>query len=100
MHCVNKSHPEFKILADTSGINETILAAKVSLWQESNSLENFPTVADLGIKADTIVEKSDQEAQRFNDQLRNNTNQLTNIAEDNFADWSSETNESEDPFLC
>jgi len=100
MACVNVNSPEFQNLLEDTGMNQHILAAKVTVWQEINGFENFPTVADLGIEADTIVEKTAEEAQRFNDQLRNNTNQLTNIAEDNFADWSSETNESEDPFLC
>jgi hypothetical protein len=100
MACVNVNSPEFQNLLEDTGMNQHILAAKVTVWQEINGFESFPSLADLGIEAYTIVEKTAEEAQRFNDQLRNNTNQLTNIAEDNFADWSSETNESEDPFLC
>jgi len=46
-HCVNRSSPEFKALAEQSNINPIILAAKVSLWQEVNGLDNFPTIADI-----------------------------------------------------
>ena len=41
-HCVNRSSQEFKALAEQSNINPIILAAKVSLWQEENGLDNFP----------------------------------------------------------
>lgn len=46
-HCVNRSSQEFKALAEQSNINPIILAAKVSLWQEKNGLDNFPTLEDI-----------------------------------------------------
>jgi hypothetical protein len=46
-HCVNRSSPEFKALAEQSSINPIILAAKVSLWQEKNGLDNFPALSDI-----------------------------------------------------
>jgi hypothetical protein len=46
-HCVNRSSPEFKALAEQSSINPIILAAKVSLWQEVNGLDKFPTINTL-----------------------------------------------------
>jgi len=46
-HCVNRSSQEFIALAEQSNINPIILAAKVSLWQEKNGLDNFPTVEDI-----------------------------------------------------
>lgn len=46
-HCVNRSSQEFKALAEQSNINPMILAAKVSLWQETNGLDNFPTIDDI-----------------------------------------------------
>ncbi len=46
-HCVNRSSQEFKALAEQSNINPIILAAKVSLWQEENGLDKFPTVDTL-----------------------------------------------------
>ena len=46
-HCVNRSSQEFKTLAEQSNINPIILAAKVSLWQEKNGLDNFPTINTL-----------------------------------------------------
>ena len=49
MHCVNRSSQEFKALAEQSNINPIILAAKVSLWQEANGLDNFPSIEDLNL---------------------------------------------------
>jgi hypothetical protein len=46
-HCVNRSSPEFIALAEQSNINPIILAAKVSLWQEENGLDNFPVLEDI-----------------------------------------------------
>jgi len=46
-HCINKNSPEFKALAEQSNINPIVLAAKVSLWQESNGLDNFPKLSDI-----------------------------------------------------
>lgn len=46
-HCVNRSSKEFKALAEQSNINPIILAAKVSLWQEENGLDKFPTANTL-----------------------------------------------------
>lgn len=50
-HCVNRSSPEFKALAEQSNINPVILAAKVSLWQEKNGLDSFPNMDDIEIKS-------------------------------------------------
>jgi len=46
-NCVNKSSKEFKTLAKQINMNPTILAAKVSLWQEINGIDNFPTLKDI-----------------------------------------------------
>lgn len=46
-HCVNRSSQEFKALAEQSNINPIILAAKVSLWQEINGLDKFPSIKDI-----------------------------------------------------
>ena len=45
--CVNKNTEEFKALAEQSNINPLLLAAKISLWQEKNGLDTFPTVEDV-----------------------------------------------------
>jgi hypothetical protein len=49
-HCVNRSSEEFKTLAEQSNINPIILAAKISLWQEVNGLDNFPAISDIVTK--------------------------------------------------
>jgi len=57
-HCVNRSHPDFLKLADITNINPIILAAKISLWQEENGLDKFPTVQELSISKDEMVKLS------------------------------------------
>ena len=42
-HCVNRLLPEFKELVKQTGMNPVILAAKISIWQEQNGLDAFPT---------------------------------------------------------
>lgn len=56
-HCVNRSSQEFKVLAEQSEINPIILAAKISLWQEINGLDNFPVLQDLSISEEEIIEE-------------------------------------------
>lgn len=66
VNCVNKSLPEFKKLADESGINDTILASKISIWQDSNGLDKFPSIEDLGVsKSNLVVDKSSDELTSF-----------------------------------
>lgn len=49
-NCVNTNTEEFKKLSTEVKINSIVLAAKVSLWQETNGLDNFPTLKELRIK--------------------------------------------------
>jgi hypothetical protein len=49
-NCVNTNTKEFKELSAEAKLNPVILAAKVSLWQESNGLDNFPSLGDLRVK--------------------------------------------------
>lgn len=46
-NCVNTKSKEFKALAKQINMNPTILAAKVSLWQERNGLDSFPTAQEI-----------------------------------------------------
>ncbi len=46
-HCVNINSREFKDLAKVANMNPVILAAKVSIWQEENGLDKFPTLSQL-----------------------------------------------------
>jgi len=48
-NCVNTNTKEFKELSAEAKLNPIVLAAKVSLWQESNGLDNFPTLRELRI---------------------------------------------------
>ena len=47
MYCVNTSSLEFKKLHLAVGGNIVTLAADVSLWQEKNGLDKFPTKEDI-----------------------------------------------------
>ena len=53
-HCVNRSSQEFKALAEQSNINPIILAAKISLWQEVNGLDNFPVISDIMLQTEEM----------------------------------------------
>jgi hypothetical protein len=51
MNCINKNSKEFKTLLQASGISDLHLAAKISLWQDKNGVDNWPTVSDLGLRS-------------------------------------------------
>lgn len=46
-NCVNRSSKEFQDLAEQTNLNPVILAAKISLWQKENGLENFPRAEEI-----------------------------------------------------
>ena len=52
-HCVNRSLPEFKALQAETGLNSLLLAAKISVWQESNGLDKFPRSSELNYQKAT-----------------------------------------------
>jgi hypothetical protein len=77
-NCVNVKSKEFKALAKQSNINPIILAAKVSLWQESNGLDKFPTLDEINdvkeqlkINQLKIKQLRAQEKQEFEDNVPN-----------------------------
>lgn len=65
-HCVNKSHPDFLKLADATNINPIVLAAKISLWQEKNGLDKFPSVQELNIIKPGVAELFDSNPELAN----------------------------------
>ena len=46
-NCVNINSKDFRSLLRDTNLTEKVLAAKVSLWQDHNGLENFPTKQDI-----------------------------------------------------
>ena len=54
MHCINKSHPDFKALQEDLNMNSEILAAKVSVWMSNNTAERFPTSEEIDTKSQEI----------------------------------------------
>lgn len=47
MRCVNINHPEFKELLQQSDLDPISLAADVSIWQDRNNTDLFPTLEQL-----------------------------------------------------
>lgn len=45
--CVNINHPEFKELLEQSGVDPISLAADISIWQDRNDTDLFPTLNQL-----------------------------------------------------
>jgi hypothetical protein len=46
-NCINKNSEDFKTLLQETGENELVLAAKISIWQDKNGVENWPSKEDL-----------------------------------------------------
>tara|TARA_R110000868_G_C10341095_1_gene715236 strand:- start:2 stop:328 length:327 start_codon:yes stop_codon:yes gene_type:complete len=108
MNCVNRNLPEFKELQGLSGTNEFILAAKISVWQDQNGLESFPTIEDLGLARQPINEVdevdsfigTDKSLLSGNVDTENDFISGKDLSLDNKLDWRTEDNDSEDPFMC
>jgi hypothetical protein len=78
-HCVNRSSQEFIALAEQSNINPIILAAKVSLWQEVNGLDNFPSIENLEQQA-TFLQKEEMPASKASEETVNKIKELAKQA--------------------
>jgi len=62
MSCINKSHPDFITLQEEVNINPSILAAKIGIWMEENSTDEYPTAKDLGLETSQLnVDRDIQE---------------------------------------
>src|SRR3990167_198818 len=62
-HCVLINSKEFKTLLKATGLNPIELAADVSLWQDKNGLDSYPTKEQiLGIKkgVELVFEKNSE----------------------------------------
>lgn len=46
-HCINKNTEEYKALLEQSGLNQIVLNAKISIWQDKNGIDNFPSINDI-----------------------------------------------------
>ena len=46
-HCVNIGSPEFKKLVEETNSDPLELAANISLWQDSNNTDEFPTTEEI-----------------------------------------------------
>lgn len=55
--CVNINHPEFKELLNQSSLDPISLAADVSIWQDRNDTDLFPTLNQLNGKSEVQYQK-------------------------------------------
>src|SRR5574343_1294158 len=56
-HCININHPEYKKLVPQFKGPEALLKAKISIWQENNGLDNFPTIDQLEERKNILYDK-------------------------------------------
>jgi len=59
--CVNINHPEFKELLNQSELDPISLAADVSIWQDRNDTDLFPTLNQLNGKSEVLYQKDADE---------------------------------------
>ena len=75
MNCINKNSQEFKHLLMQSKLPEAVVEAKISIWQEQNGLDSYPTVSDLpGIKEvikESVVKEEVKPIDSFKEQVVN-----------------------------
>ena len=57
MRCVNINHPEFKELLEQSGVDPISLAADISIWQDRNDTDFFPTLNQLNSRSEVQYQK-------------------------------------------
>lgn len=71
MYCINERNPEFIALANKSVQPNDVLKAKISIWQEENNTDKFPTLKQLGIeeRVTTLTNPTQQIENRI-EQLR------------------------------
>jgi hypothetical protein len=56
MICINTSSPEYKRLLQQSGLPESILKAKIAMWQsQTKNFEDFPKFEDIDTSANSVV---------------------------------------------
>lgn len=55
--CVNINHPEFKELLEQSGLDPISLAADISIWQDRNDTDLFPTLNQLNGRSEVQYQK-------------------------------------------
>ena len=52
--CVSINHPDFIELVRQSGLHPAILSAKMGVWMESNSTDEWPSLEQLGLSSGSI----------------------------------------------
>lgn len=71
MYCINERNPEFVALAEKSIEPNDVLKAKISIWQEENNTDKFPTLKQIGIEERVVVKPGVQELFESNPELAN-----------------------------
>ena len=79
-HCININHPEYKKLVPQFKGPEALLKAKISIWQENNGLDNFPTIDQLEERKNILYDKMSIE-EKIQDKLKVSENVLKIVAD-------------------
>ena len=69
--CINTKHPDYIKLENSTSISPAILKAKISIWQDQNNTDDFPTLKQLGIEERVVVKPGIQELFESNPELAN-----------------------------
>lgn len=94
-NCVNTSTEEFQNLVSVTNINPIILAAKVSLWQEINGLDKFPSATEalnvgqeeLDLSLGEATDNLDYNSENFKTFRRTYTENKIALAEESFTNF-------------
>jgi predicted NAD-dependent protein-ADP-ribosyltransferase YbiA (DUF1768 family) len=71
MYCINERNPEFIALSEKSTQPNDVLKAKISIWQEENNTDEYPTLKQLGIEERQVIKPGVQELFDSNPELAN-----------------------------
>lgn len=71
--CINISHPDYKTLEATSNVNPLVLRAKIQTWMANNTMDRFPSLIELGLEKEKVLE-SLKNLNIIRDNLLNNYN--------------------------
>ena len=94
-NCVNTTTEEFQNLVSATNMNPIILAAKVSLWQDINGLDKFPTATEalnvgqeeLDLSLGEVTDNPEYNSENFKTFRRNYVESRMALAEESFTNF-------------
>lgn len=90
-NCINPNTEEFKNLLKETNMNPVILAAKISLWQDNNGLNKYPSKEELlpSLNKVSIVPFSEEKTQLISNSIKELRTQEIQEFEDTVANANS-----------